>query len=56
MAKRVEDLGNYKLVTALIQELSIKVIVPQDTAILTEKAFLNMPAQHFGIYKNKNLL
>lgn len=48
----VEDLGNYKIVTANIANQIVKVKVPEDESVSTGKSHLRFPPQHTYLYVN----
>ena len=54
--QRVEDLGNHKLVSAVSNDLDIKVKVHRDTAIPAEQVHLDLPAENCCVYADEILV
>ena len=54
--RRVEDLGNHKLVSALANDLEIKVKVHRDTAVPAEYVHLDFPAENCCVYADEILV
>jgi glycerol transport system ATP-binding protein len=48
----VEDLGNYKIVTANVASQTVKVKVPEDDSVSTGAGFLRFPPLHSYLYVN----
>ena len=53
---KVEDLGNYKLLTANVGELVIKSKIKRETEISTDKVELYIPQDKCCIYENDRLV
>ena len=56
LIERVEDLGNYRLVTARAGEMKIKIKVKRQEEIPTEKAWVAFPAERCCIYADGRLV
>ena len=54
--EKVEDLGNYKLLTANIGELVIKSKIKRETEIGTDKVELYIPQDKCCVYENDRLV
>ena len=54
--KKVEDFGNYKLITARMDNFEIKSKVNRETEISGEKIKLHIPAEKCCIYENNKLI
>ena len=54
--QRVEDLGNYKLVSVVSNDLDIKVKVHRDTAIPADHVHLDLPAENCCVYADEFLV
>ena len=54
--EKVEDLGNYKLLTANIGELVIKSKIKRETEIGTDKVELYIPQDRCCVYENDRLV
>ena len=54
--KKVEDLGNYKLVTASVNASVFKVKIKRETALPSEKIELFLPPEKCCIYANEELV
>jgi glycerol transport system ATP-binding protein len=48
----VEDLGNYKIVTASVANQTVKIKVPEDESVSTGSGFLRFPTEHSYLYVN----
>jgi glycerol transport system ATP-binding protein len=48
--QRVEDMGNYKLVTAVFEGHVIKVKVERDIAVPADRVELQLPAENCCVY------
>ncbi len=53
---RVEDLGNYKLITAKIGDFTIKSKVTRETEIPSQDVKLHIPAEKCCVYENNKLI
>ena len=53
---RVEDLGNYQIVTAKVGEQLVKAKIDEDAQIKTGEAWLHFPAERLGLYLNGKAL
>ena len=54
--EKVEDLGNYKLLTAKIGELVIKSKIKREVEVSSEKVELHIPHDKCCIYENERLI
>ena len=54
--QKVEDFGNYKLITARMDNFEIKSKVNRETEISGEKIKLHIPAEKCCIYENNKLI
>ena len=54
--EKVEDLGNYKLLTAKIGSLTIKSKISRETEVPLDKVDLHIPEDKCCIYKNEKLI
>jgi glycerol transport system ATP-binding protein len=54
--EKVEDLGNYKLLTAKIGELVIKSKIKREIEVSSEKVKLHIPHDKCCIYENERLI
>ena len=54
--QKVEDFGNYKLITARMDNFEIKSKVNRETEIPSEKIKLHIPAEKCCIYQNNKLI
>ena len=54
--QKVEDFGNYKLITAMMDKFEIKSKVNRETEISGEKIKLYIPAEKCCIYENNKLI
>ena len=54
--QRVEDLGNYKLLTAMFDGFVIKVKVERDVAVPAERVELLLPAENCCVYAEEKLI
>jgi glycerol transport system ATP-binding protein len=52
----VEDLGNYKLLTAKIGNLTIKSKISRETEVPLDKVDLHIPEDKCCIYENEKLI
>ncbi|MGL4608135.1 MAG: ABC transporter ATP-binding protein [Trueperaceae bacterium] len=48
----VEDLGNYKIVTANVANQSVKIKIPEDENVSTGSSYLRFPLEHTYVYVN----
>ena len=53
---RVEDLGNYKLITAKMGDFTIKSKVTRETEIPSQDVKLHIPAEKCCVYENNKLI
>jgi len=54
--EKVEDLGNYKLLTAKIGSLTIKSKISRETEVPLDKVDLHIPEDKCCIYENEKLI
>jgi glycerol transport system ATP-binding protein len=54
--EKVEDLGNYKLLTTKIGELVIKSKIKREIEVSSEKVELHIPHDKCCIYENERLI
>ena len=54
--EKVEDLGNYKLLTAKIGSLTIKSKINRETEVPLDKVNLHIPENKCCIYENEKLI
>ncbi len=54
--QKVEDFGNYKLITARMDNFEIKSKVNREIEISVEKIKLHIPAEKCCIYENNKLI
>ena len=54
--KKVEDLGNYKLLTAKIGNLTIKSKINRETEVPSNNVTLHIPAEKCCVYENEKLI
>ena len=54
--EKVEDLGNYKLLTAKMGNLTIKSKISRDTEVPSQNVKLYMPAEKCCVYENDKLI
>ena len=54
--EKVEDLGNYKLITAKLGDFTIKSKVTRDTEIPSSKVKLHIPADRCCVYEDNKLI
>ena len=54
--KKVEDLGNYKLLTAKIGNPTIKSKINRETEVSSTNVKLHIPAEKCFVYENKKLI
>jgi glycerol transport system ATP-binding protein len=54
--EKVEDLGNYKLLTAKIGQLVIKSKIKREIEVSSEKVELHIPHDKCCIYENERLI
>ncbi len=54
--EKVEDLGNYKLITAKMGNFTIKSKVTRETEIPTQNVKLHIPAEKCCVYENNKLI
>ena len=53
---KVEDLGNYKLLTAKMGNLTIKSKINRDTEVPTNNLRLHIPAEKCCVYENEKII
>ena len=53
--RQVQDFGNFKLITATVQEHEVKVKINRQADINSNEIWLKFPKQHCCIYKNETL-
>ena len=53
---KVEDLGNYKLLTAKMGNLTIKSKINRDTEVPTNNLRLHIPAEKCCVYENERII
>ena len=53
---KVEDLGNYKLLTAKMGNLTIKSKINRDTEVPPSNVKLHIPAEKCCIYQNEKII
>ncbi len=53
---KVEDLGNYKLLTAKMGDLTIKSKINRDTEVPSKNVKLHIPAEKCCVYVNEKLI
>ena len=56
LSQKVEDLGNYKLLTAKIGSLTIKSKISRETVAPLDKVDLHIPEDKCCIYENEKLI
>ena len=54
--EKVEDLGNYKLLTAKMGNLIIKSKIKRETQVPSDNVRLHIPADKCCVYENENLI
>ena len=54
--EKVEDLGNYKLLTAKIGSLTIKSKINRETEVPSDSVKLHIPAERCCVYENEKLI
>ena len=54
--EKVEDLGNYKLITAKMGNFTIKSKVTRETEIPNQNVKLHIPAEKCGVYEDNKLI
>ncbi|MDB4157647.1 hypothetical protein N9586_01840 [Candidatus Pelagibacter sp.] len=54
--KKVEDLGNYKLLTTKMDNLTIKSKINIETEVPSEKVSLYIPSEKCCVYKDEKLI
>ena len=54
--EKVEDLGNYKLLTAKIGNLTIKSKISRETEVPLDKVDLHIPQSKCCVYKDEKLI
>jgi len=54
--EKVEDLGNYKLLTAKIGNLTIKSKINRETEVSSEKVNLHIPSEKCCVYEDEKLI
>ena len=54
--EKVEDLGNYKLITAKMGDFTIKSKVTRETEIPTHKVKLHIPPEKCCVYEDNKLI
>ena len=54
--EKVEDLGNYKLITAKLGDFTIKSKVTRETEIPSSKVKLHIPADRCCVYEDNKLI
>ena len=54
--EKVEDLGNYKLLTAKMGNLKIKSKINRETVVPTSDVKLHIPAEKCCVYENNKLI
>jgi len=54
--EKVEDLGNYKLLTAKIGNLTIKSKINRETEVPSDSVKLHIPAERCCVYENEKLI
>ena len=53
---KVEDLGNYKLLTAKMGNLTIKSKINRETEVPSSNVKLHIPAEKCCVYENEKLI
>ena len=56
VVKKVEDLGNYKLLTAVMGNLTIKSKINRETEISSDTVKLYIPANKCCVYQNEKII
>jgi len=56
VVKKVEDLGNYKLLTAIMGNLTIKSKINRETEISSDTVKLYIPANKCCVYQNEKII
>ena len=54
--EKVEDLGNYKLLTAKMGKLTIKSKINRETEVASSNVKLHIPAEKCCVYENEKLI
>ena len=54
--EKVEDLGNYKLLTAKMGNLTIKSKINRETEVSSEKVNLHIPSEKCCVYEDEKLI
>ena len=56
VSEKVEDLGNYKLLTAKMGSLTIKSKISRETEVPSHNVKLYVPAEKCCVYENNKLI